>query len=186
MTKKPKRIPLAEQLTFPEQRDQIMSAIRSERITTPVKQSAARRYAELRGISYKSALRTIDRYTTTTAAQKRGVKRPNADIVQSISDAQSSVGEANGERMEIVIDPPESGDIHEWVILSDHDHFASAVRVAERIAGTYRHTGSNPHLWRVIVSRGGLLQESSFGGEYFLIPRTSGYEISETYWVERI
>jgi len=59
---------LGEELRFPAQRDQIMSVIRSERITTPVKQKAARAYAERRGISYKSALRTVDRYTTTTAA----------------------------------------------------------------------------------------------------------------------
>ena len=191
MAKKTPKLPLGEQLRYPEQRDTIMSAIRSERIDTKTKQNAARRYAEMRGIKYKSALRTIDRYTTTSAAQKRGTKRPNADIVQAIMDAWDEESTTSSDFFTVDIDPPSGEEkIHSWDVIYPASSFESAKTSAEAAADSYNHDGgSDPHLWRATATKTGLLdRDHAFLDDddvWFLIPQKSEYQLTLTMWVPR-
>ncbi len=190
MAKKQNWMPLGEQLRYPDQRDAIMSAIRSERINTKTKQNAARKYAEARGISYKSALRTIDRYTTVTATQKRGTKRPNADIVQSIMDAWDEESASSGDFYTVEIDPPGEEKIHSYDIIYPMQSFAAAKSAVDVAASNYRHDGgSDPHLWRATATKTGLLDRDHAylddSDTWFLIPQKSEYQLTLTHWVPR-
>jgi hypothetical protein len=169
---------------------QAVSAIRSERINTKTKQNAARRYAEARGISYKSALRTIDRYTTTTAAQKRRVRRPNPDIVQSIMDAWDEESAQSEDFYTVEIDPPGEEKIHSYDITYPMQSFDAAKSAANTATDNYRHDGgSDPHLWRATATKTGLLdRDHAFlddSDTWFLIPQRSEYQLTLTHWVPR-
>jgi hypothetical protein len=186
-----KTIPLGEQLKYPTQRAKIMSVIRSDKIPTGAKQDAARRYAEKRGISYKSALRTVDRYTTTKAAQKRGTTRPNPDIVQAIIDGYDKYLTESGELYERVVDPPNDEKVHTWTQIWEFDDFASAIRAADDLADNYRGgSGSDPHLAMVIARGSGILKSENFltseGDDlYYLSPNLSQYEMAAIQWIIR-
>ncbi len=185
------KISLAEQLKLPQRRDLLMSQIRRDDFPTSVKQAAARNYATARGISYKSALRTIDRYTTVSAAQKRGTTRPNADIVQSFLDAQQEVAKGDKDYYEITVNPPDNMDIRTWENYEGHPTFEAAVAAANEAAAAHGGVGgdSDMKLWKCVACLSALMREETVdtlqGQVVFLTPTRSRYEMISTWYVER-
>ena len=190
MSKKTK-ISLAEQLKLPQRRDILMSQIRRDDFPTSVKQAAARKYSEARGIGYKSALRTIDRYTTVSAAQKRGTTRPNADIVQAFLDAQEEVASSSSDYLEITVNPPDDMDIRAWENYEGHATFEDASGAARATAANHRGGGgdSDMKLWKCIAAQSALMREETIdtlqGQVVFLTPTRSRYEMISVWYVER-
>jgi hypothetical protein len=186
-----RKLTYADELRIPTQRDALMNAIRRDKFPTEVRQAAARKYAEARGIKYSSALRTIERYTTT-AGQKRGVTKPNPDIFQSIIDAERETASQDDGWLEIMVDPPGAELYHSFEVISRHSSAQAAMNEAKMEANGYQYPmGSEPRLWEVTSSRASLFREEAAYDSYldedvvYHIPNSTGYEVRRLMWVPR-